>query len=700
MSDTAIEALRLFDHGYHVVPFTRRFNTADSSKPLIIDYIKRRPDMKILVSMYSEMDIAIVPQECVVLELEMRDELDGVSELTKFAVQNGMNWETVTNGCSITKTKSGGFYLWYRQPSERTLVGGISVRPGIEGKAVNEAVHVPPSMGYEALVRINSPKNLPELPGFIADAWQASHSKRGEKRDGIIPLFTIDQRRDRLYSYAKILRKRGGLSDDEIAVLLRHRRDTHGDDLAAISDEEIIKIARDVRDGTGTPVEAAASNKILTAPSALDAARNLKRDVAIVINPSTEESSINSDMPDWCAPTPLFKLFQQWCKDGAVKFQPETNLLIAACTFGCIMGRTYIGPTGFRANLYAMSLLPMGMGHEYPMQCSRHLLEKVGRKESVGRSKIDSDPGMIAELGKAYEVLWFLDDFQNTMKTWGQANCPAHLRNVMNMLLESWAGEMYHGKSSKTLGRTVEIASPHPCLMAFCQPRLFSANCSSELVSSRIFDRFLFTCSDKFTLDTGNGMPKDMCMPSGIVEMINERQIRVNDLLCGKNMAGHISFGIDKDSETAIRNSDLNSQKKAKDLFYKDDLRYALSIRERDKMLRLSMIHAWSLGLGGITEEGYRWARQVVDHSNDCFCALMETSGDSDEISRAINTLLMKISMNPGISKARLISLTRYDKQKFHRAIQALVDSHRVTVGKTRKFTPCYSPYGGERGSK
>ena len=694
MNQTHIEALRLYNLGYHVVPFSARRSVSDASKPLVTDYIKTRPDMSVLVRMYSETDIAIVPQECVVLDLEMKNGLDGVADLTKLAAQNGMTWEQVTNGCFITKTKSNGIHVWYQQPSGERLVGGIHLRPGIEGKAVNGTVHVPPSLGYSASVRIDSPSNLPVLPGFIADAWRACCTKRGEKLDNTVAVYPIGQRRQYLLSYAGTLRERAGCSIEELAALLRLRRDTHCEDPASMSDDEIMGIAKDIGSKKVKSLEGAALAGDPAAVSVMNIINNASDDEPVVIlDTPDEENDIPVDMESWCAPTPMFKLFQDWCRKGAIRFQPETNTLAAASTFGCIMGRTYTGHTGMRGNIYAMSILPTGMGKDYPRLAGMHLLRRVGRESSIGASSFGSDSGMITELNDAHEVLWYADEFATAMKAWRSTNCPAYFDNIRKILLECWNGRDWMGKSLKDKEEVPKITSPHPCIMAFCQPHLFSENCSRDMITSGLMGRFLFTVKDEYVFSTGEGVPENECMPEELVDMIKERLRDTNTLLRLQNAEGTTRIGIDPDAISAIKKIDYEIEVKAADYKRTNEVLYALAMRTREKVLRLALIHAWSLGRKNISLDSYQWGMDVVAHSNECVFNIMDTAGGQDEHERTVNSLFRRIKQKPGIGKGRLIGDLKYDEQRFNKAILTLVNGHKITIGKTSKGTQCYFPY-------
>jgi hypothetical protein len=201
---------------------------------MITGWLEKRSDPTAYRTVYGDdIDWAIVPTNgVVVLDLEMKGGLDGVADLAAFG--------PMPEG-PMTKTKSGGFHRWFRSPG---LVGGHHIRPGIEAKAVNGSVHIPPSVGYTAIIPLCPPDALPALPDNLVDAWRSSATMPGQSKSYAVEVYAMGERRSRLCSMAGRLRS-VGLTLPELTAALMAVRDTRCADPSTFSDAEIIGIAKD-----------------------------------------------------------------------------------------------------------------------------------------------------------------------------------------------------------------------------------------------------------------------------------------------------------------------------------------------------------------------------------------------------------------------------------------------------------------------
>lgn len=217
--------------GYWLVPWSRT-----PRKPMVQDWLAKKPNAEGFLRAYGDsIDWAIVPIDAVVLDIEMKNGLDGVADMRAL----GIAW------CTQTLTKSGGFHIWYRQPEGMRLEGGHHIRPGIEAKAINGSVHIPPSVGYQSIRDLVAPQGLPVLPPILVDAWRKSASVRGQSQQSYKhEIYPNGERRQRLCSMAGRLRSAGLVETELIAALLAVR-DCRCEDSATFSDDEVIGIAQD-----------------------------------------------------------------------------------------------------------------------------------------------------------------------------------------------------------------------------------------------------------------------------------------------------------------------------------------------------------------------------------------------------------------------------------------------------------------------
>jgi|GEM_PF-5495134 len=217
--------------GYWLVPWSR-----SPRKPMVKDWLAKKPDAAGFIRAYGDsIDWAVVPVETCVLDIEKKNGLDGAADLATLGL------EGLLAGAN-TMSKSGGFHIWFRQPAGKQLSGGFHILPGVEAKARNGSVHIPPSDGY---VQIRPITELQDMPENLVAAWEAAAKKQNTKGVSYgVERYAIGQRRKRMCSMAGYLRS-GGLTAENLIAALLSIRDTHCEDPSTFSDQEVVEIAKD-----------------------------------------------------------------------------------------------------------------------------------------------------------------------------------------------------------------------------------------------------------------------------------------------------------------------------------------------------------------------------------------------------------------------------------------------------------------------
>ena len=229
------DILTLHQWGYHLVPWKR-----DPRKPMVQGWQDKPTDPAgYLRAFGTDMDWAIVPTFACVLDLEMKGGLDGVADLAR------IGFDIAGFTCPITRTKSGGYHLWFRQPEE-ALTGGHHLMPGVEAKAKNGSVHIPPSKGYACQSPLVDAHSLPSMPQKLVDLWKSTARSRANTGTQTYrsEIYESGERRYKLCSMAGRLRS-AGLNETELIAALLAVRDCRCADPSTFTDAEVIGIAKD-----------------------------------------------------------------------------------------------------------------------------------------------------------------------------------------------------------------------------------------------------------------------------------------------------------------------------------------------------------------------------------------------------------------------------------------------------------------------
>lgn len=248
MGDATQEISRIHGLGYHLVPYRPKADTT-SPRPYIPDHLTKAPsdaEIQTYLRLWPDADWAIRPVDTCVLDLEAKHGLDGMRDILNLCEHHGQSWGRTIEGCAVTRTKSGGWHIWFRQPDGEPLVGGHHIRPGVECKARNGTVHIPPSTGYTAIQGLVAPGRLPVLPDFLCREWRGV---KKERKTGLPSYarrtFPDGQRRFMLCSVAGKLRSELAMGEDELYACLLAVRDARCEDPHTFSDHEVRTIACD-----------------------------------------------------------------------------------------------------------------------------------------------------------------------------------------------------------------------------------------------------------------------------------------------------------------------------------------------------------------------------------------------------------------------------------------------------------------------
>ena len=392
-------------------------------------------------------------------------------------------------------------------------------------------------------------------------------------------------------------------------------------------------------------------------------------------------------------PTPLFKEWQDWAKKCSPRYSAELSLMSAICTFGCIMGRRFEGPTGLRANTYTMVLAMTGAGKDAVKRMGIALMRRLRREECIGASKWGSDAGMINEINNSREIIWYADEFSAYLHQWRNPQCSGYMLNIKTMLLEWFNGEDWKGKCLKDLTEVPEVKAPHPSVFAMCQPEVFRKGITMDLVENGLLGRFLYAHVDGHVRKTAQGCDPASCVPDSLVKHLQE--------LLGESENPLTAFNrlLDNDVRImrykpedlhAIEQLDLAVDLEA-EVVVSNTLHYSLRIRTFEKMLRIAMVYEWSRGSEQLTLEGMTWAHKVVAYSNECITDLLTGVGDTNEFEKTKGAVLRALAKGPAGMSRLLEAASWSDTEKMTRVLDNLSILGRIDRERNRRGTFTFS---------
>ncbi len=708
------EVIHLAKQGYHLVPWANR--NAANPHPLIKRWQTSPPSVEsveFFLNKWPDADWAVVPQETVVLDLENKNGLDGRADLFRLCATARVSYEMLVLNCAITRTKSQGLHLWFRVPTGCDLTGGCHLAPGVEVKRKNGSAHVPPSMGYEWTRPLGPSEELPVLPPWLVALWSAVKEGEVKKaKDYRKEIYHNGERRIIACSFAAKARDALNLNADELGALLRAVRARRMEDPETFTDEEVDNIANDYaqRDATDPFGLAMAGDKTAQSVIALFGARagmvqldSHDEDENVPTRPTNFTLSEDSEaalpiMPnDILRPTPAIAAFVDWADSCAIFQQSNLNLLSALTTFGTIMGRSIVGPTGLRANLYVAGLAPSGTGKELPRRASRIFLSECGCAERIGAENLGSGAGMLAQLNTTREVLWHQDELADKLKALSSVNCPGYLLEISTLLLSLYSGQTYTGKALKDAAATVTLVDPHPSLFATAQPRRFWEAINADMVESGLVGRFLVVNGGGFTVPHCRNPAKlEDCLPTQLIESVKHflgngptavaRRSggKVPQIVCPFTADGEEAYA-ELHTKWITRIQQLEHLGQTMDA--------SIQSRVNEKALRLALIHAWSNNMTTpmMDAAAVKWGYRLANASQEFIMRGLMEFGSATPFEKDVKRILNIIRNNPEIPHRMIVRKTQHIEMRKRQDILAqLIESGSVTCvleGQTRKYT-------------
>lgn len=403
------------------------------------------------------------------------------------------------------------------------------------------------------------------------------------------------------------------------------------------------------------------------------------------------------------APTPLLKLWHDWHMATAHRPQPFLACLAGIATFGVIMGNRYRGHTGCKPNPYIIGLAGTGMGKGNVREMGQFLLQAIGRENSLGADVWGSDGGVEGELMSCSETLWFIDEFNETIRDWKKPNCPSYKTHVKRLLLQVHNGGTYNGKSLKDPEERNKLKDPCPVIMATAQPGPFFDLIDKNMAEEGFLNRcYIYDAHHQYHLEygrkrkfVGEGMPVELLKA---VKDAMKAEGNSATKFAGISMP-IIKCKIDAVGEEVERVlHDYAESKRIEADDKKDSLRADLYPRTMEKIARLALIHAWTKDWMHtvISADSILWAARMTRLAESTLidrCHLIRTQDDRYEKAYAQVYATIERFASTGISQSELAARHHLPKTMFEGILSMMLASEKIRQepgksGKGRRFFP------------
>ena len=664
---TILTPVQLSELGFALVPWRNR--KADERKPLIKNFlhdIQTAKDTARTLFAAPDCDWAIIPIDHAVIDIEMKNGLDGERDL--LALFPDIDWSIYPQA----KSYSGGRHIWVKLPEGWTRKGQLHIADGIEIKCRNATAHIPPSMGYEWINPLTT-YDIPVAPDAFLEAWANAKPKTVRNLDSGEKVGP-GARHSFLCSVAGSMRNLG-LGEQALFACLRETANEKCEKPSEVSDDEIRGIAKsyaekdadsfDMRlaqgEDTAKSVEAFFKRPVVHSEVQVDRDEN--------DNPRLTEAQLR--------PTALIAAWVDWILAGANRKQPELSLLAACVGIATCIGRKLVW-RGSHANMYAMGLASSGSGKNDPHNSIAKVLEAAGMGDLVGASDIGSDAGLLAQISSKPEIVWPIDEFSIVLEYMHRPNAPAYITYLAKYLLGLFSCDAYNGKALKNEAPLI-IPNPYPNLLTWAQPKTFLSVFDDRMANSGFIGRFIIFVGED--LPRLNARAMKTPIPTELIEGLKRARSSTHQLFK--------TVGATRDT-VEIRASDevieyyYKKCEETEDIVqkHKGTMQGTLWARTTEKANKFALIHAWSLNPADpeMTIESIDWGFQVVYFANKSLIDMLKTRvvNSQDENVKFVEDVITKAG-STGLTNSRLLmSTSRIERNRRDAILQDLIDCGKI----------------------
>lgn len=658
--------------GFRVVPWANR--KANDRKPLISNWLDTHAStatVKQWEDKWPECDWAIVPVDHVVLDIEMKNGLNGEQDLLNLFPD--VDWSIYPQ----TKSFTNGRHIWMRLPDGWTKKGGVHIAHGLEVKCRNGSAHIPPSTGYSWIRRLDA-YEIPVAPDCFLDVWRECRPV-SQAVDPTVPVPTGGRHAFLCGMAGKLIN--GGLQGDILFTTLRTIANERCEKPEEVTDEEIRGIADSYNEKDADSFEL---RLIQGESAAVSVEAFFSRPVAPMSEPvEHSDATLPSLTSEQLRPTALIAEWVDWVLSGAPRRQPELTLLAACVGIGLCVGRKLTWQNT-HANIYGMALASSGSGKNDPLSSITKVLEAAGAVDLIGASDIGSDAGLIDQMATKPEIVWCIDEFALILENLNKPNCPGYVTYIAKYLLALHSCDPYRGKALKGTAPVV-LENPYPCLYTCTQPKVFLGAYNDKMADSGLLGRFTVFLGDN--LPRANPRIVRRPPPESLVEGIKVARDSTRNFF---KAVGGKRETVEILCDEEVYEYYLSRYDQVEDYVqkHKDSIDGTLAARTMERANKFALIHAWSLNPSEpkMTIPSIEWGIQIAEYSNACMKKLLADRivNVQDEHSKFMYDVIFK-SGSTGIMPSRLISSThRIDRHRRDSILQDLIESGKVVTAKTK----------------
>jgi hypothetical protein len=681
--------------GWHLVPWLNR--KAPERKPLVSWGNGNPPSPETVADWnkkWPSCDWAIRLNNAVVIDLEMKNGLNGIADFERIVAENGGDLDSLLAG-PRTQTYSGGRHLWFRVPDGVTLKC-CHLMPSVEIKTGASTVHIPPSMGYSWLnVLACGVADLPELPGYLVDAClREVRNEREKPATHLQPVFEKGSRNRNMFLLASEWHKRTGAGEEELFALLPiWNKSRCGDNPLPACDLRAIakSVAGQDVDNTlayelaGDAV-AAFANKVITVKEADAGEEEVDADDGSADTTAYAGGEYTAtELPhNLLHPTPLIGAWVDFVDSCNPVSQPELTLLSVISTIGVLMGRRFKWNNSY-ANFYTLALAESTCGKDALIKGISRVLKETDNEHLLGNACIGSDAGLIEELSAKNEVLWPLDEVAFMIKSLANPQAPDYSRNICKLILTTYTGNDFSKKLKK---EEYIIRKPHPNIFGVAQPALLWKSITMELVDSGFLGRFLIF-NGRIAHKQKPGTKDIHTAPfpeimtaffSSLKTPANSILARASDHVMDENGAHIIPSGPGAD-ELYTDYYNANGDYRAK-IHKTDHAMWTVLGRNAEKLNKLAMVYAWSLDPVNpvVTVEAVKWGIEMLRYGDACVEWGVHNklhAGEVDADNKEVLNMIIDAGAN-GISAREFIRRTPRLRDSRTKIIDDLIASNQI----------------------